>query len=179
MTVRDIVKLPDKRLKRPSQPVKYIDANIRALVSDMLDTMYDAPGIGLAAIQIGVELRVVVVDVSKDRDASERRVLINPEITWTSMEKTTREEGCLSIPEQYEDIERPERVRVKFRDLKETVQEIEAEDLLAACLQHEVDHTNGILFIDHLSKLKRDLFLKRYKKFINKHADTKKRKMEA
>ena len=168
MTIRNIVKLPDKRLKLPSEPVKRIDAGIRALVEDMFETMYAAPGIGLAAIQIGIAVRVIVMDVSKNEKTPERRILINPEITWMSQETATHEEGCLSIPEHYEEIERPARVRVRYLDLKERTHEIEAEGLLATCVQHEIDHTNGVLFIDHISKLKRDRVIKKFTKAAKK-----------
>jgi peptide deformylase len=172
MAVRDIVKLPDKKLppgeqlRRMSEPVRYIDAEIKKLVGDMFDTMYKAPGIGLAAIQVDVAWRVITMDLSKKGNHKERQVFINAEITWKSDEIVTNEEGCLSIPEQYEEIERPARVKAKYLDLDGREYEIEADGLLATCLQHEIDHTKGILFIDHLSRLKRDLFMKRYKKFM-------------
>ncbi|MGA8497454.1 MAG: peptide deformylase [Xanthobacteraceae bacterium] len=172
MAVREIVKLPDKKLppdqqlRRKSDPVRYIDAEIRKLVGDMFDTMYKAPGIGLAAIQVDVAWRVITMDLSKKGNHKERQVFINAEIIWKSDEKVTNEEGCLSIPEQYEAIERSARVKAKYLDLDGTEHEIEADGLLATCLQHEIDHTKGILFIDHLSRLKRELFMKRYKKFI-------------
>lgn len=142
-----------------------MDGDVKRLIHDMLDTMYAAPGIGLAAIQVGVALRVITLDLSKKEGHQERQVFINAEVTWSSAEKTRYEEGCLSIPEQYEEIERPAEVKVKYLDLEGKSHEITAKGLLATCLQHEIDHTNGVLFIDHLSKLKRDLFIKRYKKF--------------
>jgi len=156
MAVSAIIKLPDKRLRLVSEPVKRIDAGIRELVEDMFETQYHAPGIGLAAIQVGVAKRVVTMDFSKKEEAHEPRVLINPEITWTSEEKATREEGCLSIPEYYEEVERPVQVKVKYLDLDGKPHEIKADGLFATCLQHEIDHINGVLFIDHISKLKRD-----------------------
>ena len=164
MAVRDILKIPDKRLRLVSQPVKRIDADIRALVDDMFETMYAAPGIGLAAIQIGVDKRVVVMDLSKREESHEPRVFINPEIKWSSDELSTHEEGCLSIPEYYEEVERPQRVKVKYLDLDGKSHEVEANGLLATCLQHEIDHTNGVLFIDHISKLKRDRVVKKFTK---------------
>jgi peptide deformylase len=173
MAVRDIVKLPDKKLppdqqlRRKSEPVRHIDAEIVRLVGDMFDTMYKAPGIGLAAIQVDVAWRVITMDLSKKGNHQDRQVFINAEITWKSDEKVTNEEGCLSIPEQYEAIERAARVKAKYLDLDGREHEIEAGGLLATCLQHEIDHTKGVLFIDHLSRLKRDLFMKRYKKFIH------------
>ena len=162
MALREILKLPDKRLRLVSEPVKRIDAGIRALVDDMFETMYGAPGIGLAAIQIGVDKRVVVMDLSKKEDAHKPLVLINPEITWESKEKSTHEEGCLSIPEYYEEVERPHEVKVKYLDLDGKTHEIAAKGLLATCVQHEIDHTNGVLFIDHISKLKRDRVIKKF-----------------
>jgi peptide deformylase len=162
MALREIITLPDKRLRLTSEPVKRIDAGVRKLVEDMFETMYAAPGIGLAGIQIGVAKRVVVMDLSKKEEDHKPLVFINPEITWASDETTTYEEGCLSIPEYYEEVERPERVRVKYLDIDGTAHEIEAKGLFATCIQHEIDHTNGVLFIDHISKLKRDRVTKRF-----------------
>jgi peptide deformylase len=164
MALREILKIPDKRLRLVSEPVKRIDAGIRALVDDMFETMYDAPGIGLAAIQIGVAKRVVTMDLSKKEESHEPRVFINPEITWASKEKSTHEEGCLSIPEYYEEVERPQQIKVKYLDLEGKTHEVEASGLFATCLQHEIDHINGVLFIDHISKLKRDRVIKRFTK---------------
>jgi peptide deformylase len=164
MALREILKIPDKRLRLVSEPVKRIDAGIRALVDDMFETMYDAPGIGLAAIQIGVAKRVVTMDLSKKEESHEPRVFINPEITWASKEKSTHEEGCLSIPEYYEEVERPQQVKVKYLDLEGKTHEVEASGLFATCLQHEIDHINGVLFIDHISKLKRDRVIKKFTK---------------
>lgn len=168
MAVREIIKLPDKRLRLASEPVKTIDASIRKLVDDMLETMYDAPGIGLAAIQIAVAKCVVTMDLSKKSDEHHPRVFINPEITWRSSEKVTHEEGCLSIPEYYEEVERPAEVKVKYLDLDGKPHEITAKGLFATCIQHEVDHTNGVLFIDYLSKLKRDRVTKKFTKAAKK-----------
>jgi peptide deformylase len=162
MTVREILKLPDKRLRLVSEPVKRIDAGVRKLVEDMFATMYAAPGIGLAAIQVGVAKRVVVMDLSKREDEHKPLAFINPEITWTSEEMATHEEGCLSIPEYYEEVERPERVKVKYLDLDGKAHEVTAKGLFATCIQHEVDHVNGVLFIDHISKLKRDRVTKKF-----------------
>jgi peptide deformylase len=164
MALREILKIPDKRLRLVSEPVKRVDAGIRALVDDMFETMYDAPGIGLAAIQIGVAKRVVTMDLSKKEESHEPRVFINPEITWASKEKSTHEEGCLSIPEYYEEVERPQQVKVKYLDLEGKTHEVEASGLFATCLQHEIDHINGVLFIDHISKLKRDRVIKKFTK---------------
>jgi peptide deformylase len=168
MAVREIIKLPDKRLRLVSEPVKRVDAGIRALVDDLFDTMYKAPGIGLAAIQIGVPKRVMVLDLSKKEDDHKPQVFVNPEITWTSEAKTTREEGCLSIPEYYEEVERPSQVKVKYLDLDGKAHEIEADGLMATCVQHEIDHINGVLFIDHISKLKRDRVIKKFTKAAKK-----------
>ena len=164
MALRPILILPDKRLRKVSEPVKKIDAGIRKLVEDMFETMYDAPGIGLAAVQVGVAKRVVTMDLAKKEEPKNPQVFVNPEIVWSSDETATYEEGCLSIPETYSDVERPARVKVRYLDLEGGPREIEANGLLSTCLQHEVDHLNGILFIDHLSKLKRDMILKRFTK---------------
>jgi len=164
MAVREIVKLPDKRLRLKSEPVKRIDSSIRKLVDDLFETMYDAPGIGLAAIQIGVPKRVVTMDLSKKEDEQKPLVFINPEITWKSAEKSKYEEGCLSIPDFYEEVERPAQVKVKYLDRDGKPREIDAKGLMATCLQHEIDHINGVLFIDHLSKLKRDRVIKKFAK---------------
>jgi peptide deformylase len=170
MALREIIILPDKRLRLRSEPVKSIDKEIKSLVEDMFETMYDAPGIGLAAIQVAVPKRVVTVDLAKKDEPKKPQVFINPELTWTSDDKGAHEEGCLSIPEVYEDVERPVRVRVRYLDLDGKPQEVEADGLLATCLQHEIDHTNGILFIDHISRLKRNLITKRFSKAAKRAA---------
>jgi peptide deformylase len=170
MAPRDILILPDKRLRQVSDPVKKIDAGIRKLVEDMFESMYDAPGIGLAAIQIGVPKRVITMDLAKKEEAKNPLVFINPEVVWTSEEKATYEEGCLSIPEYYDDVERPAQVKVKYLDLEGKRQEVVANGLFATCLQHEIDHLNGVLFIDHLSKLKRDRVLKKFTKAAKRAA---------
>ena len=164
MAIREIIKLPDKRLRLISEPVKQIDAGIRKLVDDMFETMYKAPGIGLAAIQLGVAKRVITLDLSKKEDDHEPQVFINPEILWQSEALAKFEEGCLSIPDYYEEVERPAEVKVKYLDLAGKKREIDAKGLLATCLQHEIDHINGVLFIDHLSKLKRDRIIKKFTK---------------
>jgi len=164
MAIRDILVLPDKRLRQKSEPVNAIGKTERALVEDMFETMYAAPGIGLAAIQIGVPARVVTMDLAKKDDPKAPLVFINPEVTWVSDETATYEEGCLSIPEYYEQVARPKAVKVKFLDLDGKPHEIEADGLLATCLQHEIDHINGVLFIDYISKLKRDMVMKKFKK---------------
>ena len=174
MTVREIIKLPDKRLRLVSVPVKRIDAGLRKLVEDMFETLYAAPGIGLAGIQVGVAKRVIIMDLSKKDDTRKPEVFINPEITWASEEKSSYEEGCLSIPEYYEEVERPAVVKVKYLDLDGKAREVEASGLLATCLQHEIDHLNGILFIDHISKLKRDRVTKKFAKAAKTAKSTKK-----
>jgi peptide deformylase len=168
MAVRDILILPDKRLRLKSEPVKAVDKRVRTLVDDMFETMYAAPGIGLAAIQIGVPQRVVTMDLAKKDDPKNPQVFINPEVTWKSAEQATYEEGCLSIPDYYEEVERPSAVRIRYLDLDGAPHEIEATGLLATCLQHEIDHTNGVLFIDYISKLKRSMVMKRFKKAAKK-----------
>jgi len=164
MAVRKILVLPHRKLRQKSQAVEKITADIRALVEDMLATMYEAPGIGLAAIQIGVPRRVVTMDLSKKENEKNPRVFINPQIVWSSEERSVYEEGCLSIPDVHEDVERPARVRVRFLDLDGRWHEEEASELYATCIQHEIDHLNGVLFIDHLSKLKRDRIIKKFTK---------------
>jgi peptide deformylase len=164
MALRDIIIIPDKRLRSVSTPVVGIDSEIRTLVTDMFDTMYKAPGIGLAAIQVAVPARVVVMDLSKKEESATPQVFINPEITWKSDETSHYEEGCLSIPEIQEDVERPARVKVRYLDLDGKPQEDDADGLFATCIQHEIDHLNGVLFIDHISKLKRDRIIKKFGK---------------
>jgi peptide deformylase len=171
MALRDIIILPDKRLRVISLPAKVIDSELRHLVEDMFETMYEAPGIGLAAIQIGVPRRVIVMDLAKKEEPKEQRVFVNPQVLWRSDEKSTYEEGCLSIPEFYEEVERPSKVRVRFLDLTGAEQELEASGLLATCLQHEIDHLDGVLFIDHISKLKRDRVIKKFTKAAKRSED--------
>jgi peptide deformylase len=171
MALREILILPDKRLRQVSAPVKKIDDGVRTLVEEMFETMYDAPGIGLAAIQIGAPKRVVTMDLAKKDEPKAPQVFINPEILWASEDKATYEEGCLSIPEYYGDVERPAQVKVKYLDLEGEPREIEANGLLATCLQHEIDHLNGVLFIDHMSKLKRDRVLKKFTKAAKRAAE--------
>ena len=164
MAIRPIITIPDPRLKLVSEPVAVVDASVRALADDKLETMYDAPGIGLAAIQIGVAKRVLVIDLAKEGEARQPMVFINPEIVWSSEEESVYEEGCLSIPEYYAEVTRPASIKVKFRDEKGEEQELEADGLLATCLQHEIDHLDGIVFVDHLSRLKRERVMKKFQK---------------
>ena len=164
MTVRKILTVPDPILRTKSNSVKKVDKDTKNLMRDMLETMYDAPGIGLAAIQIGVAKRVVVMDVSKETDKKEPMYFVNPEITWKSNTNATYEEGCLSIPNQFAKIERPDKCKVKYLDFEGVEKEIKAEGLLATCIQHEIDHLNGVLFIDYLSKLKKNIIIKKLSK---------------
>tara|TARA_B100001029_G_C14838239_1_gene326842 strand:- start:6 stop:530 length:525 start_codon:yes stop_codon:yes gene_type:complete len=164
MTIRKILTIPNTILREKSLPVKKVDHEIKNLMDDMLQTMYHAPGIGLAAIQIGVPKRVVVMDLSKDPDKKTPMYFINPEITWKSKVNSTYEEGCLSIPNQFAKIDRPDKCHIKYLDYNGQEKEIKAEGLLSTCMQHEVDHLNGILFIDYLSKLKKDIIIKKVSK---------------
>ena len=168
MALREIIILPDKQLRLVSKPVEKVTAEIRRLADDMLETMYDAPGIGLAAIQIAQPLRLITMDLAKKDEEGETkprpRVFINPEIVSSSEEFSVYEEGCLSIPEYYEEVERPAKVRIRFTDLDGKLHEEDADGLFATCIQHEIDHLNGVLFIDHISKLKRDMLLKKLAK---------------
>ncbi len=164
MAIRPILCLPDPRLRAESQAVGVVDDEIRALMDDMLATMYDAPGIGLAAIQIGVAKRVLVIDLAKKDEEPAPMCLADPEIVERSDELSVYEEGCLSVPEYYEEVERPAKVRVRYLDRDNVRREIEAEGLLATCLQHEIDHLDGKLFIDHLSRLKRERAIKKFTK---------------
>jgi peptide deformylase len=163
----DIITLPDRKLRLPSDPVERVDDDVRRFMDSMLETMYAAPGIGLAAVQVGVPRRMVTIDVAQREDDEaepDPLFLINPEILWSSDEVQTAEEGCLSIPEYFAEVERPAKVRVAYIDRDGKPQELEANGVLAVCLQHEIDHLNGKLFIDYLSKLKRDMVVKKFTK---------------
>jgi len=169
MAILSIIETPDPRLRVISKPVEQVDDELRRLMDDMLETMYDAPGIGLAAIQVGVPKRVLVIDLQEEEDAEGKpirnpRYFVNPEIVWSSEQQSTYNEGCLSVPEMFAEVVRPERVRVTWLDYDGRAREEELDGLLATCLQHEMDHLEGILFIDHLSKLKRDMLLKKLDK---------------
>ncbi|QUD86377.1 peptide deformylase [Phenylobacterium montanum] len=165
MAIRDILIVPDPRLKQVSTPVEGgVTDELRALMDDMLETMYDAPGIGLAAIQIGVAKRIIVMDLSREDEPKAPRYFVNPEITWRSEETVPYEEGCLSVPEIYDEVERPARVRLKYLDYNGKAIEEDAEGMYAVCIQHEMDHLEGVLFIDHLSRLKRDRAVSKVKK---------------
>lgn len=164
MTKRDIIIIPDPLLREVCEPIAQVDDSVRALADDMLETMYTAPGIGLAASQVGVLQRMFVVDVAKEDQPKNPMVFINPQIVWSSEDTSVYQEGCLSIPEYYEDVERPARITVQFLNREGAEQEMEASGLLATCIQHELDHLNGKLFIDYLSKLKRDRVVKKFAK---------------
>ena len=170
MSVRPIIEIPDPRLREMSAPVATIDDDVRALVADMFETMYAAPGIGLAAIQVAVPRRVVVIDLQEPEveggeGVRDPRAFINPEIVSASQTLQTYNEGCLSIPEQYGEVTRPESIRARWLDETGAAHEEDLGGLMAICLQHEIDHLNGVLFIDHLSKLKRDMLLKKLAKW--------------
>ena len=164
MAIRDILTVPDPVLKQTSLPVEQVDDELRALMDDMLETMYAAPGIGLAAIQIGVAKRVIVMDLAGPEEPKAPRYFVNPEILWKADETAPYEEGCLSVPDIYDEVERPSRVRLRYMNYQgETVEE-DAEGLFAVCIQHEMDHLEGVLFIDYLSRLKREQAVKKVKK---------------
>lgn len=164
MAKREILVLPDARLRQVAEPIPEVNDEVRKLAKDMLDTMYDAPGIGLAAPQIGEMKRIVVMDLSKEGEEPDPIVMVNPEILSYSDETVTSEEGCLSIPEIYYDVERPAEVKVRYTDLEGKQVERDATDRLAVCIQHELDHLDGVLYIDYLSRLKRDRVLKKFQK---------------
>ncbi|WP_425410570.1 peptide deformylase [Hyphococcus sp.] len=164
MAIRPILTAPDPRLREVSKPVGQVDEALRELMDDMLETMYDAPGIGLAAIQIGVPQRVIVMDLAGEDEEPAPLYFVNPEILDPSEEKKPYEEGCLSVPDYYDEVERPARCRVKYLDYHGAEQILEAEGMLAVCIQHEMDHLEGVLFIDYLSRLKRERVLKKLKK---------------
>ncbi|MCP4070695.1 MAG: peptide deformylase [Hyphomicrobiales bacterium] len=194
MTIKPIITIPDPVLREVSKPVERIDDEMRTLLNDMLETMYDAPGIGLAAIQLGIPLRIVTVDVAQRRINDEKMqddegengepaedeeeiapepnpiFLINPEIVSQSDERSIYEEGCLSIPEFYADVERPAFCRIKYLDRDGKQQTLDADNILATCIQHEIDHLEGTLFIDHISKLKRDMVVKKFTKIAKQSA---------
>ena len=169
MAIRKILTEPNKILREKSLRVEKVDKDIQLLMDDMLETLYAAPGIGLAAIQVGVAKRVIVMDVSRDRDKDKEpkknpMYFVNPEIIWKSEKKFTYEEGCLSVPNQFAEIDRPKQCHVKHLDYNGNPQELKAEGLLATCIQHEIDHLEGILFIDYLSKLKKEIIIKKLSK---------------
>ena len=164
MAIRPILTVPDPKLKLVSQPVERVDDALRALMDDMLETMYAAPGIGLAAIQVGEPVRVIVMDLAREGEEPAPRHFVNPEVVWASEETAPYEEGCLSVPEIYDEVERPARVKIKYLNYKGEEVVEDCEGLYAVCIQHEMDHLNGVLFIDHLSRLKRDRAVAKVKK---------------
>jgi peptide deformylase len=175
MAIRPIFETPDPILRQISKPVETFDDDLRTLVADMFETMYVAPGIGLAAVQVGVPIRLLVIDLQEPEEEGgdpvrDPRVFINPEILWHSDSEVPYTEGCLSVPEQYAEVMRPEKIRAKWQDSDGKTYEEEIDGLLAVCLQHEMDHLNGVLFIDHLSKLKRDMVLKKLAKWRKEQA---------
>lgn len=188
MTIRPIIAVPDPRLKKVSKPVTEVDDGIRRLMDDMVETMHDAHGIGLAAIQIGEEKRIVVMDLSpgepdEDGVSHDRydlsalkdepiRYFVNPEIVWTSEEMSNYQEGCLSVPGFYDDVERPAKCKVAYLDYHGEKQELDCDGLLATCIQHEIDHLNGIVFLDHLSRLKRDMIVKKLQKISKENTSS-------
>ncbi|WP_344844117.1 peptide deformylase [Celeribacter arenosi] len=171
MTLRHILIHPDPRLKKTCEPVSTFDKGLAALADDMLATMYDAPGIGLAAPQVGVMDRLLVMDCVKEEGGTpEPMVLVNPQVVWESDERSVYEEGCLSIPGQYADVERPKMVRVTWQDLEGKAQEQEFDELWATCVQHEIDHLDGVLFIDYLKPLKRQMITRKMQKLKREQA---------
>ena len=173
MSIKPLIILPDPILRTVSKPVERVDAPLQKLADDMLATMYDAPGIGLAAIQVGEPLRMLVIDLAKEDETPAPLVFINPQVLGSSDERSVYEEGCLSIPDYYAEVERPATVRVSYLDRDGKTQEIEADGLLATCLQHEIDHLDGVLFIDHISKLKRDMVIKKFTKLARQRGTTR------
>jgi len=164
MAVREILVVPNPVLKQVSEPAAAVDDALRALMDDMLETMYAAPGVGLAAIQVGVPKRVIVMDLAREGEDRQPRYFVNPEIVWASEDTVPYEEGCLSVPDYFDEVERPAKVRLRYLDYEGQAVEEEAEGLYAVCIQHEMDHLNGVLFIDHLSRLKREQAVKKVKK---------------
>jgi peptide deformylase len=178
MAIRPIFETPDPLLRQISKPVETFDDELRTLVADMFDTMYDAPGIGLAAVQVGVPIRLLVIDLQEPEEEGgepvrDPRVFINPEILWHSDSEVPYTEGCLSVPEQYAEVMRPDRIRARWRDENGNPNEEEIDGLLAVCLQHEMDHLDGVLFIDHLSRLKREMVLKKLAKWRKEQGTAK------
>jgi peptide deformylase len=164
MTIKPLIILPDPLLRQVSQPVERVDSELTQLVDDMLETMYEAPGIGLAAVQVGVPRRLLVIDLAKEGEEPAPLVFINPKVIRSSGERSTYEEGCLSIPDYYAEVERPASITVTSLDRTGKEVTTEADGLLATCLQHEIDHLDGVLFIDHISRLKREMVIKRFTK---------------
>jgi peptide deformylase len=165
MALLPIIVAPDPRLKVKCEDVEEVTDDLRRLMDDMLETMYDAPGIGLAGPQVGVTKRIIVVDVSKSENDKHSYKMINPEIIWASDQFVDYEEGCLSLPEQYAQVKRPEEIHLSYVDPEGTVQNLKTSGILATCIQHEIDHLDGKLFVDHISKLRRDFIIRKLKKY--------------
>ncbi|MBI1779409.1 MAG: peptide deformylase [Proteobacteria bacterium] len=161
MALLSVITAPDPRLKIKCRPVEAVDDSVRRLMDDLLATMYSAPGIGLAAPQVGDDRRVLVLDVARENEPAQPLRIANPEIIWTSAEEILHEEGCLSVPEHYAEVMRPAEVKVRYLDYQNEIRELHAKDLLAVCLQHEMEHLDGVLFIDHLSIVKRDIIVRK------------------
>ena len=172
MTILPIVKAPDPVLKKKAAKVAVVDDKVRQLLDDMLATMYDAPGIGLAAPQVAVSERIVVMDIGRSEENRQPLCMINPEIVWVSDEDNTYEEGCLSVPEHYAEVVRPKAVKVKYLDRDGNATELETDGLLATVIQHELDHLDGILFVDHLSSLKRNMIMRKLLKMKKEEAES-------
>lgn len=165
-----ILTAPDPRLKQKAKPVERVDESVRRLMDDMLETMYAAPGIGLAAPQVGVLKRVIVVDVARESEEPQPYQMANPELVWVADADANHEEGCLSLPDHYGEVVRPAAIRVRYLDAQNEIRELQAEDILATCIQHEIDHLDGILFVDHMSALKRNMILRKLLKAKKQHA---------
>lgn len=161
MALLDVLAIPDKRLRNRAHEVEGVDDEIRRIMGDMLETMYAADGIGLAAIQVGISKRIIVIDLGEKRFQTAPFKMANPEIIWEHVEKKSTPDGCLSVPDQFAETLRPTALKARYRDENDVLQEIEAEGLLAACIHHEIDHLNGILFVDHLTPLKRQILVQR------------------
>ena len=168
MAKLEIITAPDPRLKVKAQPVARVDAEVRRLMDDMLETMYGSIGIGLAAPQVGVARRIIVVDAAREGEKPKPMRIANPEILWRSEELLLANEGCLSVPEHYADVQRPAEIKLRYLDEENEIREIDAKGLLATCIQHEIDHLDGVLFIDHISKLKRDRVVKKFIKMAKR-----------
>ena len=170
MAELDIIVAPDPRLKKRAEPVEKVDDEVRRIMDDMLDTMYAANGIGLAGPQVGISKRIIVVDVSREGDGPQPMQMANPEVIWESEDERVYEEGCLSLPEHYAEVVRPEAVKIRYLDRENEIRTIEADDILATCIQHEIDHLDGVLFVDHISSLKRNMIIKKLQKFKKQQA---------
>ncbi|WP_420548874.1 peptide deformylase [Curvivirga sp.] len=170
MAILDILVAPHPVLKKVAAPIDEVNDEIRQLMDDMMETMYDAPGIGLAAPQVGVSKRVLVMDIGDEETGPQPMKMANPEIVWASDDISSYNEGCLSLPEQYANVDRPSQVKIKYLDESNVAQELDADGLLATCVQHEIDHLDGVVFVDHLSSLKRNMILRKLKKWVKSNA---------